>query len=140
MNSAFETEYANTDFDLKSTEPFDALYSELKGSCRVLHYTLGGDGHWYSIVNSLHGEDYRNRDAEKDITAILVAIRALSPGAKAQLDKCCLREFNIGIECWDTWSYTHSIPEAVVRSVADANCSIAVTLYPMRSPDGTPRE
>lgn len=137
---ASKTEYANTDFDLKSATPFDTLHRELDKTCCVLHYTHGDDGHWHSIVESSHDDESCNRNAETDIATIINAIHALSPTAKAELDGCYLREFNIGFHCWATWAYVHALPPAVVRSVADANCSIAVTLYPMRNPDGTPKE
>lgn len=134
-----ETEYANTDFDLKSESPFEALYRELEASCCVLHYTHGEDGHWHSIVESLHDDDYPTRNAEMDILAMIAAIDTLSPAAKAEFDACYLREFNIGFHCWDTWAYVHAVSPNVVRAVADAGCSIAVTLYPMRNSDGTPK-
>jgi hypothetical protein len=135
-----DTEYANTDFDLKSETSFDALNRELDASCCVLHYTHGDDGHWHSIVESSHDEKTSTRDAGMDILAMIDAINALSPTAKAELDACYLREFNIGFHCADTWAYVHTVPPSVVRAVADAGCSIAVTLYPMRNPDGTPKE
>ena len=138
MTSA--TEYANTDFDLKSATPFDTLQRELDRTCCVLHYTRGDDGHWHSTVESSHCDENCNRNAEMDIAAIINAINAFSPNAKAELNACFLREFNIGFHCWDTWAYLHTLPAAIVRMVADANCSIAVTLYPMRKPDGTPKE
>jgi hypothetical protein len=137
---ASETEYANTDFDLKSASPFETLHAELDIACCVLHYTHGGDGHWHSIVESAHEDDSRNRNAEMDIRAILDALNLLSPPAKAELDACYVREFNIGIHCWDSWAYGHALSTDLVRAIADANCSIAITLYPMRHPDGTPRE
>jgi hypothetical protein len=137
---ASETEYANTDFDLKSATPFDTLNRELEKTCCVLHYTRGDDGHWHSFVEALHEDVSCNRNAELDIAAIIDAINALSPEARKELDACYLREFNVGFHCWDTWAYVHTLPPGVVRSVADLNCSIAVTLYPMRSPDGTPKE
>ncbi|REK21332.1 MAG: hypothetical protein DWQ41_21820 [Planctomycetota bacterium] len=137
---ASETEYANTDFDLKSATPFGTLQRELDESCCVLHYTHGEDGHWHSIVESSHEDENCNRNAELDIAAILEAIHALSPVAKSELDACYLREFNIGFHCWDTWAYVHTLPHSLVRAIADANCTIAVTLYPMRNPDGTRKE
>ena len=137
---ATETEYANTDFDLKSATPFDTLQRELDQTCCVLHYTRGDDGHWHSIVESSHCDENRNRNAEMDIHAIIKAMRSLSPVAMAELNACCLREFNIGFHCWDTWAYVHALPNAIVRAIADADCSVAVTLYPMRNPDGTPKE
>ena len=137
---ASETEYANTDFDLKSATPFDTLQRELDESCCVLHYTHGDDDHWHSIVESSHDDECCEHDAKLDIAAIINAINALSPAAKAELAACYLREFNVGFHCWDTWAYVHTLPQAIVRAVADANCSLAVTLYPMRKSDGTARE
>lgn len=134
-----ETEYANTDFDLKSELPFETLHRELDTTCCVLHYTHGEDGRWHSILNSRHYDDYGTRDAEMDILAMIAAIKALSPTAKSEFDACYLREFNIGFHCWDTWAYVHAVSLDVVRAVADDGCSIAVTLYPMRNPDGTPK-
>ena len=135
-----DTEYANTDFDLKSVTPFDSLNRELEQTCCVLHYTHGEDGNWHSIVESAHDNVSSDRDAAIDILAIIDAINALSAAAKAELDSCYLREFNLGFHCWDTWSYVHTLPSAVVDAVAKAGCSIAITLYPMREPDGTPKE
>ncbi len=136
----FETEYANTDFDLKSVAPFDTLQRELDATCCVLHYTHGGDEHWHSIVESSHCDEGQTRNAEMDIAAIIEAVNALSPVARAEFDACYLREFNIGFHCWDTWAYIHTLPQSVVRLAANANCSIAITLYPMRNPDGTPKD
>ena len=135
-----ETEYANTDFDLKSKSPFNTLNRELDQTCCVLHYTHGEDEHWHSIVESANDDETSKRNAEMDILAIIEAINSLSPTAKAELDLCYLREFNIGFHCWDTWAYVHTLPSSVVQAVANAGCSLAVTLYPMRNPDGSPKE
>ena len=137
---AIETEYANTDLDLKSKTAFDTLNRELEQTCCVLEYTHGEDGHWHSTVESAHDDESSIRESALDVRAMLNAINALSPAARAELDSCYLREFNIGFHCWDTWAYEHTVPADVVRAVADAGCSIAVTLYPMRNPDGTPVE
>ena len=135
-----ETEYINTDLDLKSKSPFDTLNRELDQLCCVLHYTHGEDGHWHSTVESAHNSETSTRNAEMDILAIIAAINALSPLATAELASCYLREFNIGFHCWDTWAYVHTLPAPVVQAVANANCSLAITLYPMRDPDGSPKE
>lgn len=127
------------DFDLKSETPFDTLYRELDSTCCVLHYTRGDDGHWHSTVESSHGDKNCNRNAEMDIAAIINAINATSSAAKAERCTCYLREFNVGFHCGDTWAYLHTVPSNVVRDVANAGCSIAVTLYLMRNPDGTPK-
>lgn len=136
-NKAIETEYANTDFDLKSNAPFDTLHAELEKICCVLQYTEGGDGRWYAIVEADRNDDSRDRDAAMDINSLLCALSSLSVTAKEELAACCLREFNIGFHCGDSWAYVHQIPQSVIRSVADASCSIAITLYPMRNADGT---
>ena len=134
-----ETFYVNTDFDLKSAAPFDALHRELAESCHVLHYTHV-DGTWYSIVEAACVESTGGGGAARDIMSMAAAVSRLSPTAKAELAACSLREFNVGFDCWDTWSYVHAIPSHVIRAVADIDCSLAVTLYPMRKPDGTPKE
>ncbi|MEO0397233.1 MAG: hypothetical protein AAF243_14785 [Cyanobacteria bacterium P01_A01_bin.137] len=135
-----ETEYINTDFDLKSQSPFDTLNRELDQMCCVLHYTHSEDGYWYSTVESANPDEISNRNAETDILAIIAAINTLSPTATAELASCYLREFNIGFHCWDTWAYVHTLPSLVVQAIANADCSLAVTLYPMRDPDGNPKE
>lgn len=138
-NKEIETEYANTDFDLKSNTPFDTLHAELLKVCCVLQYTEGDDGKWHASIEADHDDDSRDRDAAMDINSILSALRSLSETAKRELAACYLREFNIGFHCGDSWAYVHQVPQPVVRSVADASCSIAVTLYPMRNADGTPK-
>jgi hypothetical protein len=70
---------------------------------------------------------------------MLEAIAKFSPAARAELAACYLRELNIGFECWDSWGYVHRLPTDVVRAVAEAECSIEITLYPMREIDGTPK-
>jgi len=134
-----DTDYINTDFDLKSNAPFETLHSELEMSCCVLHYTQGEDGNWHASVEADHDDDSSDRDAAMDILSIIEALNLLSNQAKEQLAACYLREFNIGFDCWDSWAYVHQIPQRVVRAVADASCSIAVTLYPMRNVNGTPK-
>lgn len=137
-----DTRYINTDFDLKSRSPFDSLRDELEASCLVLHYTVGEDGSWHSIVESSYPEDDHGhqRTAAMDIRLILDALEGLSDQARTELDNCCMREFNIGFDCWDTWSYMHSLPPEIIRDIASLSCTLAVTLYPMRDPDGKPKE
>ncbi len=137
-----ETTYTNTDFDLKSVYPFDVLRQELEATCCVLHYTHGDDGNWHSIVESLISDDESlgSKTAEMDIRFILDVLARLSPKAKIELNNCYMKEFNIGIDCWDTWSYGKSLSAEIVRDVAEYSCSLAVTLYPMRNPDGTPKD
>lgn len=133
-----DTEYAATDFDLESRSPFDTLQRELADTCCLLHYSGGTDG-WSATVESNGGEDCTRSDAIADIRALLDAIEQLSSTARQELAECHRREFNLGFHCWDSWAFVQALPADLVRDVAQAGCSIAVTLYPMRHPDGTPR-
>lgn len=134
-----DTEYANTDFDLKSESSFDILNRELSSRCHGLHYTHGDDGHYYACFESDDDGEMSESGAERDILLIVNALNMLSDAAKAELDTCYLREFNIGFHCGDSWAFMHSLPHNAVAAVSDVGCSLAVTLYPMRQPDGTPR-
>jgi len=135
----YATQYSNTDLDLKSATSLDALATELRANCDVLHCTTGDDGNWHMTVESSHDENTTDRNAAIDIPAILDAIATLSDVAKLQFDGCFVRDFNIGFECWDTWAYNHPLPNDVLRSISEAGCTLSMTLYPMRKPDGTPK-
>ena len=136
--ATIDTEYANTDFDLKSEAPFDALHQELSLRCLVLHYERGDDDHYRASYESDH--DGESKDcAARDILLIVDAINALSEVAKTQFETCYLREFNIGFHCGDTFGFVHSIPDHAINAVSSARCSLGVTLYPARKPDGTPQ-
>ena len=135
-----ETGYANTDFDLKSELSFDALHDELTSRCIALHYGRGADGHYHASYESDHDGESNETGAGRDILVIVHALHSLSDAAKAELKTCYLREFNIGFECGDSWAFLHSVSQKAVAAVADAGCSLAVTLYPKRHPDGRPRE
>ena len=133
------TKYANTDLDLKSRKPLDRLCRELEESCCVLHYEPSDDGDWHACIESNNCRAEKDRSSGEDILEMLAAITKLPPTATSELAECHLREFNIGFHCWDTWAYTYKLPSSVVQAVADAGFSLAVTLYPMRYPDGRPR-
>ncbi|WP_413431595.1 hypothetical protein [Crateriforma spongiae] len=134
-----DTKYSNTDLDLKSRSSLELLASELQSSCCVLHCAKGDDGNWHMTVESDNDLNTCDSNDSIDIPLMLESISKLSPAAKHQFDACYFRDFNIGVECWDTWAYNHVIPAGIVRKVADAGCSLSVTLYPGRRPDGTPR-
>lgn len=68
------------------------------------------------------------------------AIRALSPIARAELDACSIEWVQHRFRLLGYLVRCPRIPSAVVLAVADLGCSLAVTLYPMRNPDGTPKE
>lgn len=137
--SNIKSGYANTDFDLKSESPFDKLHDELSLVCSVLHYQRGSDGHYHASYESNPDGESTKTGAERDILLIVDALNSLSDTGKSELQSCYLREFNIGFECGDTWAFVHSVPNIALAAAANIGCSLAVTLYPMRHPDGTPR-
>jgi len=134
-----ESAYVNTDFDLKSKSAFETLHNELSIRCLALNYAQGDDGSYHASYESNHEGESALTGAERDILLIVGAINTLSDKAKTELKSCYLREFNIGFECGDSWGYVHSVPHHAIACAADAGCSLAVTLYPMRHQDGKPR-
>lgn len=133
--SPVDSEYANTDFDIRSATRFDALHAELSAACCMLHYSEAADGSWWASYEA----DQLNPDAATDIMAMLAVVESLSDAARAEFSACYMRDFNIGFHCWDSWAYNHALPASVVSAVARAGCSMSITLYPMRGPDGTPK-
>ncbi len=130
-----ETNYANTDFDLRAPKSFDVLNAELSEACCTLHYVEAEDGTWSASYEA----DRMNDSATNDILAFMEVLNRLTDAAKQELADCTTRDFNVGIHCWDTWAYNIGLPPSVIAAVANADCSISFTLYPMREPDGTPK-
>ncbi|MEL6553858.1 MAG: hypothetical protein AAFQ63_10420 [Cyanobacteria bacterium J06621_11] len=124
------TEYLNTDFELKSKTSFDALHRELERGGSVLHYVSDEGGDWYLVFESATSSNPDNHNAERDILSSISLLSQLSREAKSELATCYLREFNIGFSCGDTWAYSRSLTASTVQAIAEANCSISVTLYP----------
>ena len=111
----------------------------MSAQCLVLHYGCRDDGQYHASYESDHDDESSVTGAERDILLISNVLASLSDTAKAEFDACHLREFNVGFECGDSWAYVHSIPHNAMTAAVDAGCSLSVTLYPMRNPDGTPR-
>jgi len=136
--AAQDSDYTNTDLDLRSNFSIETLAAELEQSCHVMFCTHGDDGRWYATIESAHDWSAK-RDAAQDIASMLAALSNVSDTAKAEFQNCDRREFNIGFDCWDSWGYNHALPHSVVQGIADAGCTLSITLYPMRNPDGTPK-
>lgn len=132
MNIA--TEYINTDFELKSQTSFDALHLELKQEGYVLHYD-NEEGDWYLVFESVTSGGIDDRSAEQDILSIISLLCQLSSKAKSELAACYLREFNLGFNCGDIAAYSLSLSASTVRAIAEVDCSISVTLYPLHNPN-----
>ena len=106
----------------------------------MLHYGCGDDGHYHASYESDCDGESTESGAARDILLIIDVLNSLSEVAKNELESCYLREFNVGFECGDSWAYLHSIPHNALAATVNAGCSLAVTLYPMRHPDGKPRK
>lgn len=124
------TRYINTDLVLASKTRHNALCDEFDQKCCVLYQQQGDDGNWYAAIES---NRINNLSAADDIQKMLAVVSTLTGDAKRQWDDCHSREFNIGFDCGDTWAYPHSLPGDVVRAIADAGCSLSITLYPIRA-------
>lgn len=124
------TEYLNTDFELKSKTSFDALHRELERGGDILYYVSNEESDWYLVFESATCGNPGNRNAERNILSIISLLFQLSQEAKTELATCYLRKFNIGFSCGDTWAYTHSLSASTVQAIAEADCSVSVTLYP----------
>src|SRR5262245_48252087 len=89
--------YLNTDLDLVSARDFTPLTDALaaRGVRPLYAPERGGDGQWYSILET--EEQYT--EPEATILVMLDAIEAIHDEAKALWTECSKREFNIGYDC-----------------------------------------
>ncbi|HUG90713.1 MAG TPA: hypothetical protein VML55_07770 [Planctomycetaceae bacterium] len=125
-----EIRYLNTDFDLVASSHLQPLVSALRAyGLRALHVTLGGDGLWYSILET--EEDYDEPDGT--IGAMLAAIESLEDDAAREWSACRLREFNIGYDCGDDpWAFNNELTNDTLRRIAALGASLRITIYPQR--------
>ena len=128
------TRYINSDLVLASRNPINNLCDEFDRECCVLYQQQDDDGNWHATIES---DTVENITAADDIQKMLSVIPHLAEDARKQWDDCFSREINIGFDCGDTWAYPHSLPNDIVRAIADAGCVLAITLYPIRDQDET---
>ena len=124
-----KTRYINSDLVLASKTAIDRLCDAFDHKCCVLYQQQDDDGNWHASIES---DRIENISAADDIQKMLEVIPQLGDDAREQWDNCFGREINIGFECGDTWAYPHSLPNSIVREIADAECTLAITLYPIR--------
>ena len=136
VNNVLESYYITTDFDLISAEPFDQLHMELCSVLCAVHYCQLEDGGW----SGRYELDSESESATDDITQFIEVLMHLSKPAQAQMEKCIKRDFNIGVNCGDTWDYSVALTQQTVAKVAQLVGSISYTVYPLRRPDGTPMD
>jgi len=128
------TRYINSDLVLASKNPINTLCVEFDRKCCVLYQQQDDDGNWHTTIES---DTIDNASAADDIEKMLAIIPQLGEDARKQWDDCFSREINIGFDCGDTWAFPHSLPTNIVRAIADAECVLAITLYPIRDDDKT---
>lgn len=123
------TSYLNTDLVLASRHSLADLCEEFDRTCCVLYQQQGDGGDWHVAIES---NAIDNVSATDDIRQMMAARETLSSRAVSQWNACHERCFNIGFDCGETWAYQHSLPQNVLGLIADAGCSLTVTLYPIR--------
>lgn len=127
-----QTQYLNTDLELRSHEHLTMLCHEFEETCCILNHFQADDGHWHATIESNLSE---NSCADLSIQAMLAVLHQLSAQAKRQWNNCYLRAFDLGFECGDTWAYPYALTAESIRLIAEANCSLSVTLYPFHAND-----
>jgi len=125
-----ETQYLNTDLDLKSSTDLKPLTSALEArGVPPLHVTQAEDGLWYSILET----DVQFSDPEPNITAMVEAIEALDEHAKSIWDGCTQRDFNIGYDCGlSPWGFCQGLSAELLGRIARLGAAVRWTLYPDR--------
>ncbi|MEM1228803.1 MAG: hypothetical protein AAGJ40_24220 [Planctomycetota bacterium] len=130
-----EPSYANTDFDLRSPKPFDVLHAELSDACCILHYVEAQDGTW----SASYEVDRMNDSATNDILAFIDVRSRLSDAAKQELAEYTVRDFNVGVNCWDTWAYNIGIPPSPLLLLRMLAARFRSRSTRCESPTGRPR-
>jgi hypothetical protein len=124
------THYINTDLDLISAQPLDALLVALESAgLWCLWNDDAGYGQRWEVNGLL---DFKEPAPTLDV--LLSAIETLPEEARIAWDACTERTFDIGYTCGaEPWAFQQEIPtELLVRIVAQ-KISLRLTLYPERS-------
>ncbi|QDT56191.1 hypothetical protein Pan44_42430 [Caulifigura coniformis] len=91
-----QTQYLNTDLDLRSSEDLKPLTSALEArGVPPLHVTQAENGLWYSILETA----VQFSAPEPNIAAMVEGIESLDRTATSIWDSCTQRDFNIGYDC-----------------------------------------
>jgi hypothetical protein len=122
--------YRVTDLDLYSAENLTSLTAALEaqgldvGHRAVRH----SEADWYSRFQAVVGEP---RDGpEPEVAAMLAAVEALDPAARAAWDGCSLRVFDIAYDCGTKPFYIrHDLSAGAVERLAAAGATLRFTLY-----------
>ncbi|MBI1294161.1 hypothetical protein GC175_04285 [bacterium] len=114
-----------------SKQPLSALCAEFERSCHILYHERNEDGNWQAVIEA--GKE-GSESAAEDITALLIAIAGLSSEGQIQWGECERREFDLGFDVGETWTFKHEVPSLLVQGIAAVGCSFVVTIY-SSSPD-----
>jgi len=132
--------YASTELDLYSTEDLTALAAALEARGMEVRYRAlridAGETEWHRIGEPqwhwliVAGGEACYQDPEPEIAAILTAVEALDPPARAAWDRCSLRVFNAGYYSGTTpFSIRHDLSPGTLARLAVAGGLLRFTLY-----------
>ncbi|MEM8782206.1 MAG: hypothetical protein AAGE65_05045 [Planctomycetota bacterium] len=124
--------FLNVDVEIEAREPLEALITDLSEEIHVLYQGQSRGLHEASF--ELPGS---SGDAESTIATFCMLLENLETEARGIWDRAVSRTFDIGFESGDTpRNFRAIIHPDTIRSVADLNAAVIVTIYP-RSEDVT---
>jgi hypothetical protein len=132
------TSYRTTDLELDSAADLTALAAALEArGLDVGHRALWiDDTEWFRIAEpqwfwrfQAGGEGPYN-DPEAEIAALLAAVEALDPPARAAWDGCSQRVFDLAYDCGTRpFSVRHDLSAGTLGRLAAAGGLLRITLY-----------
>lgn len=128
-----QTQYRNTDLDLVSVEPLDALNQRLEADgLIVLGHHQNAEGDWTSVLEIVGGEDDRfHQTCDATIMAMLDVLERLPADAQRLLARCKMREFNAAFDLGtEPLDFNQSLSAQTISRMAALRASFRVTLYP----------
>jgi len=126
-----QSRYINVDLDVVGATDLAALGVFFDAHADLLHCGKEDGGQWMLTVEAAGSG--LSEDVNRDIDGILGVIEQLDDVSRNLWDRCTTREFNLGFECGETRAHNTRITQRNIRRIADAGCTISVTLYPMHA-------
>ncbi|MEZ5534202.1 MAG: hypothetical protein R3F02_01130 [Thiolinea sp.] len=125
-----ESKYLNTDLDLRSSNNLSKLGIFFEKHAVLLGCQVSEDGMWHIRVEGKSSGS--NKDANVDIADLLDAIDKMRSEHKKIWESCDKKEFNIGINCGETWAFSIFINALNVKRVSELGASIIFTTFPIK--------